>query len=178
MRKILLMIIAILFSSLVWADTVVVDGISYPRDPFLYPGEQIKIFKEIKEEFQSRLVSSLEGRTKTDKVLGVVEPEDREDVKVKPVEFPDVKVDAVLSSVDINNKIKRWVLINGRLLQEGDVLGKVRIDRIGNDEVVVQWMGIEKRIRVGEHGGSSEVGKRKDESRGFQNKPLNKGFVD
>jgi hypothetical protein len=144
----LLVLVFLIFPLTCWADTVVVDGVLYPRDPFLTHEEQVKIFEEIKKEwieFQNKFAPKSDNvapEAKIEEVPNVVEPSN-------PPKYPDIRVDAILSSIDINGRVKRWVLIEGRLLQEGDHLGKVIIDKIENDRIIVSWMGERREVKVG-----------------------------
>ena len=163
MRKVLLALVLVMIPLITHAETLNIDGTAYPRDPFLTPREQIEIFQEIKREWLEFHRKS-QPETEDAIVEKPTEPTNKEtDIANNKPEFPGLSVDAILSSLDINGNITKWVLVSGKLLREGDIFNNIAIEKIGNDWVVVRWMGETKRIKIGEkNGGVKEKSAQRD----------------
>ncbi len=177
MRRSFLLLVVLMVPVLGRAEVVNIDGVYYPRDPFLTHQEQVKIFEEIKKEWLEfhRKLQPKEPGIESKKEVVRVEPEPK--VEEERPEFPGISVDAVLSSVDINGRLTKWVLVDGKLLQEGDDFNNITIEKIGDDWVVVRWMGQNKRIGVGENNG--DVGEVESKKETFRDKEHdNKGNLE
>jgi len=147
------MVILLVLPVCVWADVVKIDGVAYPRDPFLTPQEQVKIFEEIRKEwteFHRKLQPVVVKKQSELPVVTVPEQPTRE------AKFPKISIDAILSSLDIDGHVTKWVLIDGRLLREGDVLDNITIEKIASDRVVVRWMGKDREVKVGSYEGKGQ----------------------
>ncbi len=170
MKRLLLMLAVILVPVVAVCEVVNIGGVDYPRDPFLTPQQQRGLFLEIEKEWaqlHNKPKQNTQDKGIKNEELTVQAEGERQVNPANEQAFPGLNVEAVLTSLDMNGQVRKWILVNGNLLREGNKIGNITIEKITSEGVLVRWNGENRIIDVerGQRGLQAKEGLKTSENK-------------